>query len=130
MNSLLTVLAFMGIPTAITGFFFWLIQRKITKQEKIRSEAADKKEQERKQLEHEKEQRAVEREKHREKLLLLINQNLRAVTVLSVATANAVQRIPDAKCNGDMTRALKYVSDIQNQQKDFLVELGIHSMYD
>lgn len=113
------ILTLLGVPVATTGFFFWLIQRKIDRQAKIKEKEAE-----------EKEQRAIEREQNREKLLLLINQSLRAVTVLSVATASAVQRIPDAKCNGDMTKALKYVSEVQNQQKDFLMELGIHSIYD
>jgi hypothetical protein len=113
------MLAFWGVPVGITGLFFWLIQRRLDKRDKKRE-----------QDEIEKERKALEREHHREKLLLLINQSVRAVTVLSEATARAVQRIPDAKCNGDMTNALKYVKEVQTEQKDFLMELGIHSIYD
>lgn len=112
-----------GIPTAVTGglvtLCVWLTQRKITKSAEAREQAA-----------HEKEKQALEREHHREKLLLSIMQTERANTVLNIATARAVQRIPDAHCNGDMTNALKHVNEVQNAQKDFLIELGIHSIYD
>lgn len=114
---------FWGVPVAITGLFFglfsWFIKYLLTKQAK-KQEEADKA----------KEQRAIEREKQREKLMLMLMQNTRAVTVLSEATARAVQRIPDAKCNGDMTRAIEYVTKVQNEQKDFLMGLGIHSIYE
>lgn len=112
-------LSFWGIPVGITGLFFWLIQRKLDKQAKKR----DKEDAER-------EAKAIERERHREKLMMTIMHSSRACIVLSEATARAVQRIPDAQCNGDMTRALKYVSEMQNQQKNFLMELGVHSIYD
>lgn len=113
------LLAFCGIPTAITSFFFWLIQRKLDKQ-------AQKKEKE----DAEKESKALEREKHRENLMMSIMHSTQACIILSEATAKAVQRIPDAKCNGDMTKALNQVSEIQTEQKEFLMELGIHSIYD
>ena len=116
---LLETIALWGIPTATTGFFFWLLQRKITKQDN-----------ERKRIEEIKEHKMAEREKHREKLLWTILQSNRAVTVLSKATARAVQRIPEAHCNGDMTKALEFVNEIQNEQKDFMMELGIHSIYE
>lgn len=110
---------FWGLPTAVTGFFFWLVQRKITKQ------AA-----EREKIDAEREQKALEREKHREKLILMILQSYRAGMRLSEATARAVQRIPDARCNGDMTKALEDAQAFQIKQKDFLMELGVHSIYD
>ena len=50
--------------------------------------------------------------------------------MLGEATARAVQRIPDANCNGDMHQALDYVANVQRKQKDFLMELGIHSIYE
>lgn len=115
----LQALAFFGIPAAVTGFFFWLLQRKLDRQAKNKDKA-----------DAEREAKAIEREKHREKLMMTIMHSTRACIVLSEATARAVQRIPDAQCNGDMTKALKYVSEMQNQQKDFLMELGVHSIYD
>lgn len=119
MNNLAAIAAFWGVPVAVTGLFFWLIKRQITKhaEDREQKEAAER-------------AKALEREKHREKLLLMLTQSIRAVTVLSTATAKAVKNIPDANCNGDMTKALGYVSEVQTAQKDFLMELGIHSIYD
>ena len=85
----------MSIPSGITGFCFWMLQRSISKRE-----------------EKEKEERAKlqkiqdEKEKNRELLELQIIQGISASIALSEATAKAVQRIPDAKCNGDMKAAL------------------------
>lgn len=113
------ILALCGIPTAITGFFFWLIKRKIDKQAELRKEE-----------EAERERKAIEREKNRETLMLMLMQSSRAAIVLSEATAKAVQRIPDAHCNGDMHQALEYAEKVQAKQKDFLMELGVHSIYE
>ena len=46
------------------------------------------------------------------------------------ATARAVQRIPDAHCNGDMHDALAYATDIKHKQKDFLTKQGIQALWD
>ena len=46
------------------------------------------------------------------------------------ATARAVQRIPDAHCNGDMHAALDYAAKIKHVQKDFLTSQGIHAIID
>lgn len=128
------VLVFWGVPTglvtAILGLGVWFIKRQITKNDSIREAKEAEKEAARKQAEEEKENKAIEREQHREKLLLMLMQSIRATTTLSEATARAVQRIPDAKCNGDMTKALDYAVSVQMRQKDFLMELGIHSIYD
>lgn len=113
------IILFWGLPTALTGFFSWLIQRKITQQAAAREK-----------VDTEREQKALEREEHRERLILMILQSTRAGINLSEATARAVQRIPDANCNGDMTEALEDVQKFQTKQKDFLIELGIHSIYD
>lgn len=117
--SILEILAWSGIPTAITGFFFWLFKRQIDKQAAERKAAAE-----------EREAKAIERDKNREHLILMLMQSTRASIVLGEATARAVQRIPDAHCNGDMHAALAYTDKVQNAQKDFLLELGIHSIYE
>lgn len=96
-----------GIPSAVTGFLFWLLKRHIDRKEAKREE----------------------KEKNTEKLMLLIMQETRATNVLATATAMAVQRIPDAHCNGDMTEALKKASDIQNIEKDFLFDQGIKHIF-
>lgn len=97
-----------GIPTAITGFLVWWLKRTIDKKEAHREE----------------------RERNTEKLMLMIMQTSRATNVLAEATAKAVQRIPDAHCNGDMTEALRLASQIQKEEKDFLMDLGIKHIFE
>lgn len=96
-----------GVPTAFTGLFFWLLKREIDNRD----------------------HRAEERERNREKLDLVLLQSTTAALALGEATAKAVQRIPDAHCNGDMHSALEYATTVKNQQKDFLTSLGIHSLH-
>ena len=69
------------------------------------------------------------REKNTEKLMLMIMQNGRAAVVLSEATAKAVQRIPDAHCNGDMTAALEKAEAIQKEEQEFLLNQGIEHIF-
>lgn len=116
---IVSILVAAGVPTAITSFFFWVVKRQITAQAE-----------ERKAEEEEREKKALEREKNRERLMLMLMQSTRAAIVLSEATAKAVQRIPDAHCNGDMHAALDYAEKVQGKQKDFLMELGVHSIYE
>ena len=97
----------MGIPSAFTGFMIWWLKRYIDKRDK----------------------KAEEREKNTEKLMLIIMQNSRATNVLAEATARAVQRIPDAHCNGDMTAALELASKIQKEEKDFMFDQGIKHIF-
>lgn len=70
-----------------------------------------------------------EREAKIEKLMMLILRMGRANNVLSVATAKAVQRIPDAKCNGDMREALEKAAAIQSEEKDLLMDEGIKHIF-
>ena len=98
----------MGIPTAITGLLVWWLKRHIDKRDAEREA----------------------REKNTEKLMLLIMQNTRATNVLAEATAKAVQRIPDAHCNGDMTAALEQAAKIQGEEKDFIMDQGIKHIFE
>lgn len=102
------IIVLMGIPSALTGFLFWILKRHIDKSEKKREE----------------------REKNTETLMLMIMQTSRATNVLAEATARAVQRIPDAKCNGDMTHALAEATRIQKEEKDFILDQGIKHIFD
>lgn len=102
------ILLLAGVPTAITGLIVWWFKRQI-----------DKREDERK-----------EREKNTEKLMLLIMQTSRATNVLAEATAKAVQRIPDAHCNGDMKAALERASKIQNEEKEFIMDQGVKHIFE
>lgn len=107
----------LGIPSAITGFLVWNFERKIAKRE-----AKREKEQE------ERHKKEAEREKAREELQILTIQGVSAAIALGEATAKAVQRIPDAHCNGDMHDALNYAIKIKHEQKDFLTRMGIDSV--
>lgn len=107
MELLETILLSAGIPSALLGFAIWWFKRKI--------EARDA--------------HVDEREKNLETLMLMIMQTSRANNVLAVATARAVQRIPDAKCNGDMTSALEEAAKLQAEEKDFLVEQGVKHIF-
>lgn len=107
----------LGIPSALTGFLVWNFERKIAKRE-----AKREKEQE------ERHKKEAEREKAREELQILTIQGVSAAIALGEATAKAVQRIPDAHCNGDIHDALNYAIKIKHEQKDFLTRMGIASV--
>ena len=96
-----------GIPTAITGLMVWWLKRQIDKRDA----------------------KAEEREKNTERLMLMIMQTSRATNVLADATAKAVQRIPDAHCNGDMTEALRKASEIQKEEQQFLIDQGVKHIF-
>ena len=93
-----------SIPSALTGFFFWLIEQSIRKRAEKEVDA---------------------REQIREKNELCIINCVNASLALGEATARAVQRIPDAHCNGDMHAALDYAQKVKHEQKDFLNEQAL-----
>lgn len=107
-NVIIAFFAAMGIPTAITALCSWALQRRIMRRE----------------------QKAEEVERNREKLDIMLLQSTAAAIALGEATARAVQRIPDAHCNGDMHKALDYAAAVKHGQKDFLTSLGIHALHD
>ena len=108
------VLIIAGVPSAITAFCFWLIERRIQNQA-----AKEKAERERRQAE------ADKKEKDREDLQYMMLKALDGSLALSEATAKAVQRIPDAKCNGDMHTALDYEQVSKHELEDFLKKQGV-----
>ena len=71
---------------------------------------------------------AQERQELQEQLMLELIKGNWASVALGEATAKAVQRIPDAHCNGDMHAALDYASQIKHEQKEFLTKRGIHAI--
>ena len=86
-----------------------------------------------KRLEKRDEQRERERakkEKDMDKHQLLLLETINASLALGEATARAVQRIPDAKCNGDMHAALEYAQKVKHEQKDFLREQALENLHD
>lgn len=49
----------------------------------------------------------------------LMMQLTMASLALGIATAEAVQRIPDTNCNGDMHEALNFAKDAKKEYRDF-----------
>lgn len=105
---MLEFILLMGIPTAITGFLFWILKREINKTETRREE----------------------REKNMEQLIFLIMETSRSTNVLAEATARAVQRIPEAHCNGDMTAALEQSAKFQKEEQEFIIQQGVKNIFD
>lgn len=105
-----------SIPSAITGFCFWLIQRKIDKKERLK----EAEEQKRREIER-------KREAARERNQILLVKSVGAAIALGEATAHAMQL---GHPNGDMEAALKYAAEMKHEQKNFLTEQGIRAIYE
>lgn len=99
--------AFLGVPTAVTGLCFWLLRRRIDRREDERAEI----------------------ERARKELDMALIKGVNAAIALGEATAKAVQRIPDAHCNGEMSDALHYAAQVKHSQKDFLTKQGIEHLH-
>lgn len=100
------------------SFILWRIKRSIEKREKER-DAKDA----------ERAKEVAVREANYEKMMLMIMQTGRANYVLGVATARAIQRIPDAKCNGDMKKALEDAEEMQTKEQSFLIDQGVKRIF-
>lgn len=107
MGNLFAFMEEWGILGAIIGFLVWLLKKYIDDRISEREE----------------------REANMEKLMLMMMRTSRATNVLVEATAKAVQRIPDAHCNGDMTAALEKAAAIQKEEKDFMFDQGIKHIF-
>lgn len=104
---LLSILGTTGISTGVMGFLFWKLERKAQKREE-------------RQTEHDKAR--LESEK--------LNIDLFSATMqLAEATAKAVQRIPEAHANGEITSALSYAAEVKHKQKDFLNRQAVNHIY-
>lgn len=103
-----SILLTFGVPSALFGIVVWYFKRSIEKRDK----------------------RQVEQEQNIEQLMLMLMKSNRANSVLCTAIARAVQRIPDAHCNGDMTRALEVVDEYNKEEKDFLMKQGIKHIFE
>ena len=99
------LVALMGIPSAITGFCFWMLQRRMTK----RDEEIDR------------------REKAREKNEVLLVRSVGAAIALGEAAATALK---NGHANGETEAALEYARQVKHEQKDFLARQGIEALYD
>ena len=83
----------------------------------------------RRRVKQERAQLAKQQQLQEQLMLKLIEGNWAAMA-LGEATAKAVQRIPDSRCNGDMHEALEYAGNIKHSQKEFLTQQGIHAILD
>lgn len=100
---LLAVLAAASIPSAIFSAIFGAYVRRV-------------------------ERRINEKDKAREEHEFLILKSVSASIALGEATAEAVARIPDANCNGDMHAALDYAREVKHEQKDFLSRQAVKAV--
>lgn len=105
---LIEVLALFGIPSAITGLGVWWLKHRVETNEK----------------------KNREQQENIESLIMMIVQSSKANQIGITAIAKAVQRIPDAHCNGDMTEALAKMEAIQDQEKKFLIDKGIKYIFE
>lgn len=105
---LIEILALFGIPSAITGIAVWWLKHRV----------------------EESERKSAEQQKNIESLILMIVQSSKANSIGITAIARAVQRIPDAQCNGDMTKALEEMEEIQKKEKQFLIDKGIKYIFE
>ena len=99
-----TLLLAMSIPSGITGFCFWLLQRKMDKREKAREEKV----------------------KVREQQEFLLVKSIGAAIALGEASAIALK---NGHTNGETEAALEYARKVKHEQKDFLTRQGIESIY-
>ena len=107
-DTIIQLIVLFGIPTAITGLGSFLIKRRVEKGEA----------------------EAKEREQNLESLVLMMIQSSRANSVGITAIARAVQRIPDAHCNGDMKAALEEMEKIQTKEQQFITDKGIKYLFE
>ena len=106
------------IPSAVVGFAFWALEKRMDKRDKIEERKRQKRQEE-----------IDEREKKRQENEYLTLRCVTAALALGEATARAVQRIPDAHCNGDMNDALEYATKVKHEQKEFIQREGVQSIY-
>lgn len=92
------------IPSGITGFCFWMLERNLEKKEKIR----EKKESVREQQEY------------------LMVKSIGAAIALGEASAIALK---NGHTNGETEAALEYAREIKHEQKDFLTKQGLDSIF-
>lgn len=103
-----TLLVAAGIPAAITGFGVWWVKRRIEANER----------------------KTIEQQQNIEALIMMMVQSSKANHIGITAIAKAVQRIPEAQCNGDMTAALIKMEEIQQEEKQFLMNKGIKYIFE
>lgn len=92
------------LPSIVSGLFFLVINRKISRADKRREE----------------------NDTCREKSQILILKSIGAAIALGEATALALQ---NGKTNGETEKALAYATQVKHEQKDFLTEVAAKTLY-
>lgn len=100
---IIAIVIAMGIPSAVTAFCFWLLQRNITSTDIKRQE----------------------HEKKKEKCEVLLIQSVSASISLGEACAIALR---DGKTNGETRTALAYATKIKDEQRDFLTQVAAQNI--
>lgn len=103
MEALKIIMTAAAIPSAVIAFCFWLLERKIAKNEEKREEKI----------------------RQQERLQMVILDGLNGCMRLSRASAVCLKRIPDAHANGDITSALQDIDDTMQRQRKLLTEAGL-----
>ena len=102
METVRIILTAAAIPSAVVAFCFWLLERKIAKNEEKRETKI----------------------KQQEDLQMVILDGLNGCMRLSRASAVCLKRI-DANANGDITSALQDIDDTMQRQRKLLTEAGL-----
>lgn len=92
------------LPSVVSGLFFLLINRKISRADKRRED----------------------NDSCREKSQILILKSLGAAIALGEAEAVAIK---NGKANGEMKAALEYAKNVKHEQRDFLAEVAAKNLY-
>lgn len=98
----------LGLPSSIMGLLLRRLEKKIEKSEEALEE------------------RTKTRVKHE---IMLIEMSMASLT-LAEATAEAVQRIPDAHCNGDMHEALQKAQETKEKYREFEREQTVKALHE
>lgn len=110
-QTILSLLSFTGIVSGVVALVLRRMEARLAARAEARKEEVEA------------------HEKAREEMLCKIVQASWAAIALGEATARAVQRIPDAHCNGDMHAALEYAEQVKHEQKEELTKWGIHALW-
>lgn len=94
---IVAVLIAAGVPSAIFSLFVRRFEKKLDSADQVRQE------QEKARIDHE----------------IMTLDMIMASLELAEVTAEAVKRIPDTNCNGEMEQALKSAKDIQTKYRSF-----------
>lgn len=97
----------LGILSGLVALMFHRFEKRLDKRDKEREEK------EKAKLEHD---------------TLTLRLNFASLT-LAEATAEAVQRIPDAHCNGEMHAALEKAKEVKEEYQKFETEHTVKSLH-